>query len=321
MRNLPHYNHHWGGEDGPVPLLCDENPIVEHKAAPGFPRDAEESDGFLTDLFDPPYPDYDKGSVCCTSFSGATTHRPQRGYLNAVSQFAEYFHRSPEQLGAEHLRRYQRYLLQERKLAPSTVEMRISALRFLAIEEASSCSAVSAAGVRRALSSETTSLLKGMDVMSVIKLSLVSVFERRTAGCAEERAVTRRGTGQHGLSERRPLTAPRAAHTSSDLKTRQENGRSERRDDHDDRRRAMTAVVVFVIVMGRKMMVMMVITGATTGTSAAPYRTWPQTETATVAAQDAIAQCAAAVPTGRGLMTGFDGCSEKEYLDLSCLII
>ena len=54
-----------------------------------------------------------------------------RGYLNAVSQFAEYFHRSPERLGPEHLRRYQRYLLQERKLAPSTVEMRISALRFL----------------------------------------------------------------------------------------------------------------------------------------------------------------------------------------------
>ena len=48
-----------------------------------------------------------------------------RGYLNAVSQFAEYFHRSPERLGPEHLRRYQRYLLQERKLAPSTVEMRI----------------------------------------------------------------------------------------------------------------------------------------------------------------------------------------------------
>jgi Phage integrase, N-terminal SAM-like domain len=49
-----------------------------------------------------------------------------RGYLGAVRQFAEYFNCSPEQLGPEHLRRDQRYLLQERKLAPSTVEMRIS---------------------------------------------------------------------------------------------------------------------------------------------------------------------------------------------------
>ena len=53
-----------------------------------------------------------------------------RGYLGAVQQFAEHFHRSPEDLGPEHLRHYQRYL-QEKKLAPSTVEMRISALRFL----------------------------------------------------------------------------------------------------------------------------------------------------------------------------------------------
>ncbi len=54
-----------------------------------------------------------------------------RSYLGAVRQFAEHFHCSPEQLGPEHLRRYQRYLLQEKKLEPSTVEMRISALRFL----------------------------------------------------------------------------------------------------------------------------------------------------------------------------------------------
>ena len=54
-----------------------------------------------------------------------------RGYLGAVRQFAEHFHCSPEQLGPEHLRRYQRYLLQEKKLDPSTVEVRISALRFL----------------------------------------------------------------------------------------------------------------------------------------------------------------------------------------------
>ena len=55
-----------------------------------------------------------------------------RGYLGAVRQFAEHFHCSPGATGhLEHLRRYQRYLLQEKKLEPSTVEMRISALRFL----------------------------------------------------------------------------------------------------------------------------------------------------------------------------------------------
>jgi integrase/recombinase XerD len=54
-----------------------------------------------------------------------------RGYIFAVREFAEYYRKSPELLGSEELRRYQVYLLQERKLAPGTVEGRISALRFL----------------------------------------------------------------------------------------------------------------------------------------------------------------------------------------------
>jgi site-specific recombinase XerD len=54
-----------------------------------------------------------------------------RGYIRAVQQFAEYFGRSPEQMGAEELRRYQLYLLHERKFALGTVENNISALRFL----------------------------------------------------------------------------------------------------------------------------------------------------------------------------------------------
>jgi site-specific recombinase XerD len=54
-----------------------------------------------------------------------------RGYILAVKQFAEYFGRSPEQLGAEEIRRYQLYLLYEKKLALGTVKNRISALRFL----------------------------------------------------------------------------------------------------------------------------------------------------------------------------------------------
>ncbi len=54
-----------------------------------------------------------------------------RGYIRAVQQFAEYFGRSPEQMGSEELRRYQIHLLHERKLALGTVENCISALRFL----------------------------------------------------------------------------------------------------------------------------------------------------------------------------------------------
>jgi integrase/recombinase XerD len=61
------------------------------------------------------------------NYSQATT----RSYILAVKQFAEYFGQSPEKLGAEEIRRYQLYLLNEKKLAPGTVKIRLSALRFL----------------------------------------------------------------------------------------------------------------------------------------------------------------------------------------------
>jgi integrase/recombinase XerD len=54
-----------------------------------------------------------------------------RCYILAVKQFAQYFGKSPDLLGAEELRRFQLYLLTEKKLAPSTAEIRMSALRFL----------------------------------------------------------------------------------------------------------------------------------------------------------------------------------------------
>ena len=54
-----------------------------------------------------------------------------RAYIRAVRQFAEFFGRSPEQMGAEDVRRYQIYLLHEKKLAPGSVENCVSALRFL----------------------------------------------------------------------------------------------------------------------------------------------------------------------------------------------
>jgi integrase/recombinase XerD len=60
------------------------------------------------------------------NYSKATT----RGYILAVKQFAEYFGKSPDRLGSEEVRRFQLYLLNEKKLAPGTVEIRMSALRF-----------------------------------------------------------------------------------------------------------------------------------------------------------------------------------------------
>lgn len=54
-----------------------------------------------------------------------------RGYILAVKQFADYFGKSPENLGAEEVRRFQLHLLNERKLKPRTVQIRMVALRFL----------------------------------------------------------------------------------------------------------------------------------------------------------------------------------------------
>lgn len=54
-----------------------------------------------------------------------------RSYIHAVKQFAEYFGKSPQELGAEEIRRFQLYLLNEKKFVASTVKIRISALRFL----------------------------------------------------------------------------------------------------------------------------------------------------------------------------------------------
>jgi site-specific recombinase XerD len=64
------------------------------------------------------------------NYSPGTT----RCYLHAVQQFAEHFHRAPDQLGAEQIREYQLYLLRERKLSPKTVAQRTAALRFFYVK-------------------------------------------------------------------------------------------------------------------------------------------------------------------------------------------
>ena len=55
----------------------------------------------------------------------------QASYVQQVSLFARHFNSSPEELGPEDIRSYQVYLTNEKKLAPSSVLIAVSALRFL----------------------------------------------------------------------------------------------------------------------------------------------------------------------------------------------
>jgi integrase/recombinase XerD len=55
----------------------------------------------------------------------------QRAYTENVARFARYFQRSPAELGPDEIRTYQVYLTCERKLAPSSLEIAVCALRFL----------------------------------------------------------------------------------------------------------------------------------------------------------------------------------------------
>jgi integrase/recombinase XerD len=55
----------------------------------------------------------------------------QQIYLWQVAQFARYFGKSPDVLSREEIRAYQLHLTQEKKLAPSTITVAVSALRFL----------------------------------------------------------------------------------------------------------------------------------------------------------------------------------------------
>ena len=55
----------------------------------------------------------------------------QDSYVQQVSLFARHFGKSPELLGPEEIRSYQVYLTNEKKLAPSSILIVISALCFL----------------------------------------------------------------------------------------------------------------------------------------------------------------------------------------------
>ena len=54
-----------------------------------------------------------------------------RLYLSSVAEFAKHFRRSPDQLGPEHIRQYQLFLIKEKHACQSTCIQLVSALRFL----------------------------------------------------------------------------------------------------------------------------------------------------------------------------------------------
>jgi integrase/recombinase XerD len=51
-------------------------------------------------------------------------------YVSALRDFAGYFKRPPDQLGPDHIRQFQLYLLRDRKLATNTVKQRMAAIQF-----------------------------------------------------------------------------------------------------------------------------------------------------------------------------------------------
>ena len=55
----------------------------------------------------------------------------QTCYVEQVARFARHFGKSPEELGPEEIRSYQVYLTNEKKLAPGSIVIAVSALRFL----------------------------------------------------------------------------------------------------------------------------------------------------------------------------------------------
>jgi integrase/recombinase XerD len=55
-------------------------------------------------------------------------------YIRTVEHYSRHFHRSPDQLGLEHIREYQAAMFHTWKPAPNTVAQRLAALRFLYIQ-------------------------------------------------------------------------------------------------------------------------------------------------------------------------------------------
>jgi len=57
-------------------------------------------------------------------------HSTVEAYVSALRDFAKYFKRPPDQLGPDHIRQFQLYLLRDRELATNTVKQRMAAIQF-----------------------------------------------------------------------------------------------------------------------------------------------------------------------------------------------
>jgi integrase len=68
-----------------------------------------------------------RGELVRRNYAANTIH----SYLRIVKDFQEYAHKPLNQVGADDLRRYHTYLLEERKLAVRSVVQRVAAVRFL----------------------------------------------------------------------------------------------------------------------------------------------------------------------------------------------
>ena len=62
------------------------------------------------------------------------TESTTRAYERIIKDFAFYFHRSPDQLGPEHVREYTAHLFRDKKLSPNTVNQTVGALRFFFVK-------------------------------------------------------------------------------------------------------------------------------------------------------------------------------------------
>jgi integrase/recombinase XerD len=51
--------------------------------------------------------------------------------LHSVAEFAKHFHKPPDQLGPEHIRQYQLFLIKDKQASQSTCVQLVCALRFL----------------------------------------------------------------------------------------------------------------------------------------------------------------------------------------------